>query len=121
MGDNHFANISVKFSICLSNVYYLICLMGNLRLFLINNFELINIGERMAFGSKGRYFCLCGWPLLPKAIHSPMLINSKLLIRKSLKLPMRQKRQYTFERQILNLTEMLAKWLSPMYSIPSWV
>ena len=33
------------------NVYCLFCLMGNLRLFLIYNFELINIGEWMAFGA----------------------------------------------------------------------
>ena len=55
--------------------------------------------------------------VLPKAIHSPMLINSKLYIRKSLKLPMRQKRQYTFARQILNSIKMLPKWLCPVYTI----
>ena len=67
-------------------------------------------------------------PILPytnivtlKAIHSPMLINSKSQIRKSLKLPVRQKRQYTFERKTLNSIEMSAKWLSPMYLIQSWV
>ena len=51
MGDNHFANISIKFRICLLNVYCLFSLTGYLRLFLVYNFELINIGEWMAFSS----------------------------------------------------------------------
>ena len=41
--------------------------------------------------------------------------------RKSLKLPMRIKRQYTFTRKTLNSIEMLVKWLSPMCLIQSWV
>ena len=49
------------------------------------------------------------------------LINSKLEIRKSLKLPMRLKRQYPFKNWILNSIEMLAKWLSPVYLILSLV
>ena len=40
--------------------------------------------------------------VLPKAVHSEALINSKSQIRKSLKWPMRLERQYTFESWILN-------------------
>ena len=50
IGDNHFANISIKFRINLLNVYSLFSFTGNMRLFLIYNFELINIREQMAFG-----------------------------------------------------------------------
>ena len=50
MGSNHSANISVKFRVQLLNVYCLFCLTGNLRLFLIYYFELVSIGEWMAFG-----------------------------------------------------------------------
>ena len=50
MGDNHFTNISVKFRISSSYMYSLFSPMGNLRLFLIYNFELINVREWMTFG-----------------------------------------------------------------------
>ena len=50
MGDNHFANISVEFRVCLSNVYGFFCFSGNLRFFLIYNLELVDFGEWMAFG-----------------------------------------------------------------------
>ena len=49
-GDNYFANISVKFRVFLTNMYCLFSLTGNLRLFLIYDFELINTGKWMAFG-----------------------------------------------------------------------
>ena len=50
MGDNHFTNISVKFRISFSYMYSLFSPMGNLRLFLIYNFELINVRVWMTFG-----------------------------------------------------------------------
>ena len=49
MGDDHFAYIFIEFRVCFMDVYCLFGLTGNLRLFLIYNFELVYVWEWMAF------------------------------------------------------------------------
>ena len=45
MSNNHLANISIKFRICLSNVYWLFCLTGYLRFF--PNYNLKQICDKL--------------------------------------------------------------------------